>query len=896
MIEQVFRKLSLEEVLKTFSLASMVNLLFLFFFITGYSQNHFFSKVKLESKNHLAGGDSISNRYQFDYLRLNTALTKAFKTKKDTSGGTLLVGFPDKTGNIIDFLISERSVMDEDQQNKYPEIRSYVGYSIKNSSIKISFSFSPYKGLSGIMINKGEFVVYEPTNKIDVFKVVETKNIEAVGFSNCLAPIDLSKLKVQDYFKKQEGTTIKKKYTIAISTTSEYSEFHGNTLASVNAAIVATLANVNAVFENDLNISFQLVPNNDSILFFDAKTDPYSDATDYGESLQNVLDSRIGDANYSIGHLFRKGGISGNSNCIGCVCESGLKGRAYSSSNQPTGFFFDFNLVAHEIGHQFGANHTWSSNGNEGTGVQVEPGSGSTIMGYSGISGSANVELKNDPYFHGISIHQIKEYVNQIPCGQSISTTNTKPIVYAISNLTLPISTPYKLVGNAVDNEGDFLTYCWEQIDNSSGAYPFPNPDASSLRAILCRSFIPSQSDIRYIPNLDELRYGLNETKWEKVPNVSRKANFRLTVRDNNIQGGLTNYDDVELSFDANYGPFEFSSYNNKSTFLIANSNQTLTWKVNRTNELPGGKTLKLLLSIDGGLNYDYVIANNIPNNGLFQFKVPNLEATQCRFLLEANGGHFFAINKEDFSIGQEVYTSCKKYESGLDLALPINYELPESKQTNSILIEESEIISDVNVAINLSHEQIKNLEIFIESPKGTKVELKSSGSCGHENSIIGIFDDEAVRFDCLNSSNNFTYRPQKEALSLLDGEDRKGKWSIIIKDNLASFGGVLNSWSLEFCQKVVKEVEASDNSFEAITVFPNPNSGDFIVSTPTLHPIKNITMELFDSFGKLVFDKQINETNYLNESFSLGNLQPGLYLLKISDGDKHTSKKILVK
>ncbi|MBD0726540.1 hypothetical protein B6A10_15310 [Flavobacterium sp. L1I52] len=903
-IKRPFKKISivvalrlnfLLEIIRIFSSRLMMILLFIFYCTTGYSQNNFFSKTKLERKIHVGENDSLSNGYQFDYSKLSEALAQTFKTSKSAKN-KVIVGFPDKRGVIIDFLISERAILDDEQQQKYPEIRSYFGYNIQNPSIKISFSLSPYKGLSGIMITNDEFVVYEPFDNIETFKVLEKKNIESRMFANCLAPKNLSKLKDIEYLKKQAVTTVKKKYKIAIATTNEYSSFHGNTLASVNAAIVATLTNVNAVFENDLNISFQLAPNNDSLLFFDADSDPFTESSDYGESLQKLLDTKIGDANYSIGHLFRKGGIEGNSNCIGCVCQSDLKGRAYSSSNHPTGYFFDYNLVAHEIGHQFGANHTWSANGNEGTGVQVEPGSGSTIMGYAGISNSANVGLNNEPYFHGISIAQIEDYSKQISCGDFISTTNTKPIIKDFSTIILPISTPFKLEGQASDNENDSLTYCWEQIDNSFGRYVFPDPQAANSNAVLCRSYLPSKNNTRYIPNLDELRYGLNETKWEKVPNVARKATFRLTVRDNNTQGGLTDYKDVEVVFDVNYGPFEFNSFNSKSIFLIPNSYQTISWNVNKTNRLHGGKYLKLVLSTDGGVKYDYVIADNIPNNGVFQFKVPNILATECRFLLEANGGHFFAINKENFSIGQEVMNVCKKYESSLNLALPISHDLPDAKQINSIDIEDTEMVNDVNVAINLSHEQIKNLEIFIESPEGTKVELKSFGSCGQEKGIIGTFDDEAVHFDCLNSSNNFKFRPQKDALSLFKGENTKGKWNIIIKDNLPSFGGVLNSWSIEFCKNIAKEVAVSEDYFDTIAVFPNPNKGSFIVSAPTLHRLTTITLELFDPLGRLVFNKQIKDTNYLNESLSLNKLQSGFYILKITDGDKVISRKILVK
>ena len=65
--------------------------------------------------------------------------------------------------------------------------------------------------------------------------------------------------------------------------------------------------------------------------------------------------------------------------------------------------YFDLDYVAHELGHQFGAFHTFSHE-MEGAGVNSEPGSGSTIMGYAGITGLDNVALHGDPYFHYYSI------------------------------------------------------------------------------------------------------------------------------------------------------------------------------------------------------------------------------------------------------------------------------------------------------------------------------------------------------------------------------------------------------------------------------------------------------------------------------------------------------------
>jgi hypothetical protein len=47
-------------------------------------------------------------------------------------------------------------------------------------------------------------------------------------------------------------------------------------------------------------------------------------------------------------------------------------------------------------------------------------------------------------------------------------TANHAPVVSPVSNYTIPISTPFALTASATDQEGDPLTYCWEQNDNSS--------------------------------------------------------------------------------------------------------------------------------------------------------------------------------------------------------------------------------------------------------------------------------------------------------------------------------------------------------------------------------------------------------------------------------------------
>src|SRR6185295_11009914 len=127
----------------------------------------------------------------------------------------------------------------------------------------------------------------------------------------------------------------------------------------------------------------------------------------------------------------------------------------------PQGDNFDIDYVVHEVGHQLGANHTFSY-ALEGTGVNKEVGSGITIMGYAGIT-PQDVAPHSIDIFHEASIDQIQANLatKTCPVTTNISANNATPTVATLTNYTIPFSTPFMLTGSATDPNGDPLTYCW---------------------------------------------------------------------------------------------------------------------------------------------------------------------------------------------------------------------------------------------------------------------------------------------------------------------------------------------------------------------------------------------------------------------------------------------------
>ena len=384
----------------------------------------------------------------------------------------------------------------------------------------------------------------------------------------------------------------------------------------------------------------------------------------------------IGETNYDIGHLFGASGGGGNAGCIGCICTNGSKGSGYTSPADgiPQGDNFDIDYVVHEVGHQLGANHTFSMT-NEATGVNKEVGSGITIMGYAGITGQDVAPHSIDMY-HQASIAQIQTNLltKTCPVTTSITTANTAPVVALVSNYTIPKSTPFALTGSATDANGDALTYCWEQNDNASATQTATASVASETKATGPNwiTFKPTTSPVRYFPQLSTILAGANITgpltggdagvNTEALSSVGRTLNFRLTVRDNSvyrstapIKVGQTNFTDMSVTVSSAAGPFVVTSPNTAVAWL-AGSSQAITWNVAGTAASPVScANVKISLSTDGGLSFPTILSTSTPNDGTETLVIPVINSTTARIKIESVGNIFFDISNTNFNIATNI-------------------------------------------------------------------------------------------------------------------------------------------------------------------------------------------------------------------------------------------------
>ena len=627
-----------------------------------YSQNKTFWQEESPVSNSRVkpGRENLpkTQTYSLDLDGMKAILQKAPMRGEFTGKSNLIIAFPNHEGVLENFRIMEAPVMHPDLMVKYPNIKSFAGQGVEDPTARIRFSISPL-GLQSMRLSaNSEASFIEPyTNDLSQYTIYKRsdKDAEFSDFECEVKNAADDKISGDTSVFKNADDAILRTYRLAVSATGEYTQYHGGTKALALAAINTTMTRVNGIYESDFNVTMVLIANTDDVIYTSTSSDPYASSTSgYNSALQSTLTSVIGESNYDIGHLFANLQNNGNAGCIGCVCVNNQKGSGWTSHTVPEGDNFDVDYVAHEMGHQFGGNHTFTFSNESGTGVQMEPGSGSTIMGYAGITGSTDVQPHSDPYFHAATIEQVTDYIKSTSCQTNTNTGNAVPTANAGSNYTIPKGTPFVLTGVGTDaNSGDVLTYCWEQFNTGTSTTTNPNVNATSGPAF--RSYNPSTDSKRYFPRLSTIKTGGTSWQWEAVPNVVRSLNFRLTVRDNVAGGGNNNSDDTVISVNGTAGPFVLNSPNTNVTWN-AGTTQTVTWNVaGTTGNGVNASNVDIFLSTDGGDTYPISLAAGVPNDGSHDIVVPNNQGSQNRIMVKGANHVFFDISNSDFTIAGQV-------------------------------------------------------------------------------------------------------------------------------------------------------------------------------------------------------------------------------------------------
>ena len=621
--------------------------------ILGFGQNYW-TKSKLASNENLAQRwiqPKAFSLYQVNLDQLKNDLTKVPQRFSDDESKSII--FPTADGKFKEYIVQEASVMEPVLQAKYPDIRSYTGWEKGNKQNSIRFSVTPENGIS-VMYFDGWTISYLDKFTADSSKYVFYKR-EDLPVNDRLFECAVKSMNQQTEEPLDKAPLVSdgkfRTYRLAVSGTGEYTAFHGGTVAKALGAMAVTMTRVNGIYEKNISVTMVMVANNNLIVYEDALTDPFTNGDPGAMISENVTNTNlvIGATNYDIGHVFgtNSGGLAG----LGVVCTSN-KARGVTGSGAPINDPFDIDYVAHEMGHQFGGNHTFrgaagACNGNANNTTAFEPGSGSTIMAYAGICGNNNVQGNSDAYFHSASVNEMYKVITRTSdCSIKINNNNQVPTADAGLDYTIPKGTAFVLTGVGTDPDNDPITYLWEQLDRQASTQP---PVSTATGGPVYRSLSPSVSPSRYFPMMSAILANNLVPKWEVTPSVERTLNFSLLVNDNKMTGNQAARD-LNLITVSAAGPFKVTSQTTNIEY-DGTLPMTVTWDVAGTDVAPvSTQNVQVLLTRNGGVSFE-VLAASVPNNGSAEVTLPNENIGSARIMVKAVDNIYFAVNSSYFKV-----------------------------------------------------------------------------------------------------------------------------------------------------------------------------------------------------------------------------------------------------
>lgn len=631
---------------------------------------------------------AISTQVQSDrYYRSDNVKLRQILSRAGQQGGAELdtrIDLPLANGDIEQFQVVESPVMAPELAARFPEIKTYQITGIDNPYASGRLSMT-YKGFTAMITTPTSTYYLDPASE-DLYRGYSKNSSTASQPFKCGVKGHTHDSPVTTSLAQRVAARVPgslRVYRLAVAAAAEYVAAVGGTKNLAMSEMVTTINRVNQIYQRDLGIKLELVADNDKIVFTSTATDPYPNP-DLDISLllqpnQDALDSIIGSAKYDVGHVFSTGG--GGIAYVGSVCASGYKAQGATGLTGSSGDAFYIDYVAHEIGHQFGAEHTFNgttsacSGGNRSATSAFEPGSGSTIMAYSGICGAENLQNNSDAVFHAGSLAQIHQYTTSgggQNCGslQSITNNPNQPTADAGNNYTIPAQTPFVLSAVASDADGDTLSYTWDEMDTGTATSAADNTFGLDFGDnALFRSYLPQAPSTRFFPRLDKV-LSATVDPGEKLPTSSRSLNFTLTVRDG--RSGLAQ-DNVTLTTVSTSAFFVTSDTSNASISDTSVA-RTVSWNVGNTDQSPISCALvnvDLLKLNSAKTSYcEERLVSNTANNGSVAVNLPDETIPVARFKVSCADNIFYAVSSGDLDI-----TGATTADVGCNSVIPDNLE-----------------------------------------------------------------------------------------------------------------------------------------------------------------------------------------------------------------------------
>jgi subtilisin-like proprotein convertase family protein len=766
-------------------------------------------------------------------------LSKRVSTSQTSGDGTFLLKLPEPNGGFRDFEFQLAGTMSPGLARKFPNIQAFSGRSVGKGVATAQMELTP-SGLSVQVLDANGRWMIEPLSQSDGARVVSYFSRDAKRRRNAFQcgvtahdkhvlggggkhsrSAQLSRTAPSAKQFRSRGSELRT-YRLAVATTGEYGEYHGGTVEGGLSAVVKVINRVNGIFNSEISVGFELVDNNDDIIFTDPDDDPFDGNDDTAvliEESQTVIDDVIESENYDIGHTF---GTAGGGLAGAGPCNDEYKANGVTGGYEGDAFAVDY--VAHEIGHQFSMDHTFNSSASNcidqrSASAAFEAGSGTTIMSYSGICPPDNIpqpHLVNnlaDPMFHSYSFEEAANYVEGYgsTCGVVSATGNTNPTVDAGPSYTIPASTPFFIEGEGSDGDGDTVTYSWEQRDLGPAA-ALDTPDDGAIP--LFRARAPVTTAKRYLPQLATVVAGEMDNA-EKLPRKARSMVFALTTRD---ERGGRNSDTTDITVIAE--PLADKPFSVAEPDLGGALGRigTVRWNVGGTDVAPiAVQKVDLYLSTDGGKSFDSTAFATTTNDGYARVEFPaGVKTDSARIMLRGRDNIFFDVSDANFSVDADAAPTpevpAPSNVSGTaagDTAIDIAFTPGAS---SGVDYYDATCVGTPRSAA-FSGSAISGADFNLEQSASSSIELSGDGSVAPEGLSVSVDITHTFRGDViieLTSPSGITVElkgldgndtadnvSETYVVTGVSGEPVSGNWQLKVSDGYEGDDGVFNSWSL---------------------------------------------------------------------------------------------------
>ncbi len=607
--------------------------------------------------------------------RLNNQENLSLKYAKGnemSSASAAVIDLPLPNGSFVKVKAFHSPVLSDELAEKYPEIKTWRVVGADDVAITGRIDFTS-KGFHGMLVMPDGDTIYidpEANTAANVYSSLSKRENSdhfhtefncQVHDAHAVHNILASEKQSKKILANSPALDLKT-YRFAVAGTAEYTASQGGTTAAAYASMVTTINRVNQIYQRDLGIRLELV-SGEQLIYTNAATDPYTNNNAnaiVSENMEN-MSSTLGLSNFDLGHVFAQGPLGGLA-FVGVACVdsantssgliNGIKAGGATGTYNPQGEIFSIEYVAHEVGHQLGATHTFNSSqngcggGNRTGETAVEPGSGSTIMSYSGLCGSDDLQYNSDAYFHFASISQINSYTRSDyggNCGTDSSSGSQNPSANAGFDIYIPANTPFLLDGSSTGGS----SYTWDQTDTGSAS----SVDVDMGNNAIIRSLLPGSEPDRYIPSLGDLFAGSNTT-GEKLPETTRELNFTFVVRDGN--GGIGT-DDKTINVTDTHSTFSVVSQSSNETLSTGQSINVI-WNTAGTNVAPINCAAVDIQLIRSNGDKDMLLAAT-DNDGNQQLTIPGATPTMsgARMMVSCSDNSFFNISTGTITMQQGV-------------------------------------------------------------------------------------------------------------------------------------------------------------------------------------------------------------------------------------------------